>query len=296
MLISITTEHVYSSTTDIFEQMGKIYRAGFRGIDFTACRYIGQEYKYGDTEFFCDDWKSWIREIRAWGDAHNIRFTQVHNLTHNYFNSGNDTELLNDMIDRVFEACEILGIKVAVMHPAVPPGAGKDIKTCHNENAAFFKQKANIASYYNVSLAIENMVITKRFSKPYIWRYCNKPDQLIRLVDDIDEPNVGFCLDTGHSHYMGENVYETILKYGKRLIALHLHDNNQYYDHHLMPYHGTLDWDLFSKGIAEVNYQGALNFESFNATLHLPSALQELMLKEIFSVGCDLLKRIEKNG
>lgn len=293
MLLSITTEHVYREETTIFDQMKMIHDAGFRGIDFTACRYIDPKYRYGDTAFFSDDWKSWIREIKAWGDAHGVTFTQTHNLTHNYLATDQDSVFLNSMVDRVLEACEMLGIPATVMHPAVPVGKSGCIEECLEANARFFKQKAKVAAEHNVKLCIENLIITQHFDQPQQWRCCHTPDQLVKVVDMIDEPNVGFCLDTGHAHYMGEDIYQSVLRYGERLYALHVHDNNRYFDHHLMPYHGTLDWDSLLRGLADINYQGAFNYESFRATFSLPVEHQPLMLRQLYEIGTKMIQTLE---
>ena len=293
MLISITTEHVYRPETSLLKQLDMIYQAGFRGVDFTACRYIGEGLRYGDTHFFSDDWKAWIRDLRAWADARGMVFTQTHNLTHPYLESTDDIHLLNRMIDRVFEACEMLDIPVTVMHPAVPAGKANCPSDCLKANARFFKEKARIARDHNVKLCVENLIITRRFDDSSIWRYCHTPQQLIQLADEIDEPNVGFCLDVGHAHYMGENLFQTIKAYGSRLYALHVHDNNRYSDHHLMPYHGTVDWNAFARGIAEVDYHGSLNLESFRATISLPMDCQPLMLRQLFDVGAKIAAQVD---
>ena len=296
MIVSITTEHVYRKDTSIFDQLNLLKEAGFRGVDFTACRYIGPEYKPGSTKLFSDDWKSWVKDIKAWSDGNGMTFTQNHNLTHNYFATEGNTELLNSMIDRVFEVCEILQIPVTVMHPAVPPGMSGDISGCLKVNAGFIKEKAKKAAEHNVKIAVENLVITRSFDQQPIWRICHTKEQVCELVDRINEPNVGICLDTGHAHYMHEDLYQAILQYSTKLFALHIHDNNQFFDYKLPPFLGTIDWDSVVRGLAKIHYQGAWNFETYRSTIDLPVNLQVGMLKEIYKIGEFLVSKISDKG
>ena len=293
MRIVTTTEHVFTEDRPIFRQLDLLLESGFRYIDFTACCFIGPGRKYGDTIFFSDDWKPWIRDIRAYADKKGIVFTQTHNLMYNYFTGSEESELLNRMMDRVFEACGILGAPLTVVHPIAPPGAAGNIPECLRRNAAFFREKADRAAEHGVQLAVENMIVTRNFDGTTYWRYCSTPEQLIELVDAIDKPNVGFCFDVGHSHYMHENVYESVLKYGRRLISLHIHDNNLSDDQHVAPYSGSLDWDAFLKGLVDVRYAGDFSLESFRSTIRLPEETQPDMLRAMYRLSEWMVRRMD---
>ncbi len=293
MLISISTEHAYSEETTIFSIIDLLYEAGFRTLDFTACNYIHRGLKYGETEFFSDNWKQWIQEIKQYADSKGVVFNQSHNLMYNYFKTDDDTALLNSMIDRVLEACGLLEIPVTVVHPIAPVYAVEDLAECRRMNQAFFKEKAKVAENFGVKLAVENMIITRNTDSSKEWRYCNSPEQLIDLVDSIDMQNVGFCFDVGHSHYMYENIYESIMKYGERLISLHIHDNDSWYDQHIIPFSGSVDWNMFEKGIADCGYKGDFTLESFRSTIRLPRELQIGMLREMKLMSEWMVQRIQ---
>ena len=110
-------------------------------------------------------------------------------------------------------------------------------------------------------------------------------------MDAIDMENVRICLDVGHAHYMGENLYNTIKLYGKRLIALHIHDNNRMDDLHLLPFHGTLKWDDVLLGLRAVDYAGDFTFEIQNATRRAPEELYPQLCRTAFEIGQYLLRR-----
>ena len=79
------------------------------------------------------------------------------------------------------------------------------------------------------------------------------------LLDNYPEKHFGFCFDSGHANinYQLDKCY----KYCKRIIAVHLHDNDGNDDKHTAPFTGSLDWDLTAKILRESGYQGVLTYE-----------------------------------
>ena len=53
------------------------------------------------------------------------------------------------------------------------------------------------------------------------------PDVLVRLVDEVDNPFLGLCLDIGHLHVFSElDAVEWLRRTAHRLFYIHLHDND----------------------------------------------------------------------
>ncbi len=294
MRIVTTTEHVYRPDVSIERQLDILQDAGFDAIDFTTCCYLGPGVGYGENPLFGDDWKAWIRDVRAYGDSKGITFTQTHNLMFNYFKQDAQTELLNRMVDRAIEVNSILGAPLTVVHPIAPPGAERDVPACLKANANYFKEKARLARDLGVKLALENMIVTREFDGSRYWRYCAEPGQLIDLADAIDAQNVGFCLDTGHSHYMGEDIYQSVMGYRERLISLHIHDNDLSGDQHVTPYAGSLDWDAFLRALADSGYAGDFSLESFRSTIRLPGDTQGAMLRAMHDLSKHMVLEVER--
>ena len=90
-------------------------------------------------------------------------------------------------------------------------------------------------------------------------------DDLIRIIDAVGSERFAICLDTGHLNLVGEtNQEEFILKAGSRLRALHIADNQNYYDldEHLMPFgRGKVDFFAVVRGLRKVSYEGMFNYE-----------------------------------
>ena len=65
-------------------------------------------------------------------------------------------------------------------------------------------------------------------TEPRAFPLINSAAKALLLIQDIGRPNVGVCLDIGHSLYSGENVAEAIALLqgrGNRLFHLHMNDN-----------------------------------------------------------------------
>lgn len=85
---------------------------------------------------------------------------------------------------------------------------------------------------------------------------------LLKLMKELDSPNFGICLDTGHLNLAGESQTDFIRNCGSYLKALHLADNMGGFDEHLMPGgHGTVDFYGIVKALREIGYDGIFNYE-----------------------------------
>lgn len=91
---------------------------------------------------------------------------------------------------------------------------------------------------------------------------------LRKSFDMIDSKWKAICFDTGHAnearYYGGPGMYESIKVLGKNIEVLHLHDNQGFYDSHLMPLnnaYGAIDWEIVFNTLEEVGYKGTYNWE-----------------------------------
>ena len=53
---------------------------------------------------------------------------------------------------------------------------------------------------------------------------------------------------------------------GKRIKALHIHDNDGRDDLHLAPMTGTINWAVLCECLKQIGYNGDLSFETFMQT------------------------------
>ena len=86
-------------------------------------------------------------------------------------------------------------------------------------------------------------------------------EALVHLIEDeLDGIDVGVCLDYGHAHLMGD-LGEAIESVSGHLLTTHVHDNGGTRDDHLVPYAGSIDWDVAMMETQKIGYDGTLMFE-----------------------------------
>lgn len=113
-----------------------------------------------------------------------------------------------------------------------------------------FRQIAGYAESAQVRLALEN---TSR-------GYTRDPARLVALIEDLDVPNVGICIDTGHRNLVGDPV-AALRSVGSHLCTLHIHDNRGQRDEHLLPGGGNIAWQDIAQALDQIGYGGVFMYE-----------------------------------
>ncbi len=87
------------------------------------------------------------------------------------------------------------------------------------------------------------------------------PEALVALLEDeLDGFGVGICLDFGRAHLQGD-VGEAIETVSGHLRSTHLHDNHGTHNDHLVPYAGSIAWEMAMMETQKIGYDGAFIFE-----------------------------------
>jgi sugar phosphate isomerase/epimerase len=95
-------------------------------------------------------------------------------------------------------------------------------------------------------------------------------DALVDLLDELDMPEVGVCLDFGHAHLQGD-VVDAIETLSGLLLATHVHDNHGRRDEHLAPFEGTIDWTGALTALQKIGYDGTMMLELAGADPSAPA-------------------------
>jgi sugar phosphate isomerase/epimerase len=120
--------------------------------------------------------------------------------------------------------------------------------------AGNLKIMARAAASHGIRLALENMGKYMPLAQP---------DSLGRLVQAIDEPNVGYCVDSGHAHAFGESVPDWVRQAGDRLFETHFHDNRGIgLDEHGPVGFGTISWIDVILALDDIGFPGPVTFET----------------------------------
>ena len=92
------------------------------------------------------------------------------------------------------------------------------------------------------------------------------------LESDLDARHAGICFDFGHAHLMGD-VADAIEAAAEHLITTHVHDNHGRDDEHLVPFRGSVDWDMALMAMQKIGYDGTYVMELAGAGA--PAAILE---------------------
>jgi len=130
--------------------------------------------------------------------------------------------------------------------------------------------------------------------------HCSNPYEAAAYIDKMNalagRKAFGLCLDTGHLNLCRIPFCKYIPVLGDRIAALHIHDNMQNDDAHLMPYTGNIHWEEFCEEMHKIGYAGDLSFETFAQTnlQRLPAQLCPQFLSTIHAIGTYFQSQIKK--
>lgn len=105
------------------------------------------------------------------------------------------------------------------------------------------------AAKHGIRVGLEPL---NRFETNFLCRH----DQALRLAQDVNEPNVGVCLDAFHINIEEADPYQAILNTGKHLVDFHVADNNRF-----PPGEGALDWPKIISTLKQAGYDEQLTVE-----------------------------------
>ena len=148
------------------------------------------------------------------------------------------------------------GISCSYNEPELTP------EVVWEKNIALYSALVPVLRETGVMICIENLYAP---GNPVCEGICGDANEAVRLIDTLNEMAgetcFGLCLDTGHLHLLHKNVTNYIHTVGKRLHALHMHDNDGVTDQHNIPFSGSVRWKEFLAALKDVGYNDDLSFE-----------------------------------
>lgn len=132
----------------------------------------------------------------------------------------------------------------------VPP---EQRKTEWQRAVTNLRKVAKKAAEKDTELAIEPL---NRFESDLV----NTTEDALRLVNDIDHPAAKIMVDGFHMSIEEHNLEEAIKTAGDKLIHVQVSEN-----YRGTPGTGQTDWNSFLRGLKAVDYNGAVNIESFTS-------------------------------
>jgi sugar phosphate isomerase/epimerase len=163
-----------------------------------------------------------------------------------------------------------LGCRLWLFHPGSKTGLshiypGKDWQL----NLESVRVLLQVARREGVNVAIENT------PEPFP-SLMKSVDNFHRFYQDLND-DIGMVLDVAHAN-LNNQIQEFITQFSKKIVHMHVSDNNGDSDLHLGIGHGNIDWTAVAKLVKAADYNNLIMIES---TDHIEESLH--FLQELFN-------------
>lgn len=122
-------------------------------------------------------------------------------------------------------------------------------------SAAAIARLSALAADLGIHLSLE--VVNR-----YETNLMNTGREALKFLREIDSPNVSVHLDTYHMNIEESDMFSPVLEVGERLGYVHIGESHRGYLGS-----GTVDFSSFFRGLARINYDGPIVFESFSSAV-----------------------------
>lgn len=210
------------------------------------------------------------KQIRLF-KKHNLKLSSLHmayntNDLHYFWEEGKQGEKLKRNLIRDVKIAKKYGFTCVVVH-------------LFGKYSAIGEQRLDevlkVCEELCVPLAIENI---------------NCQELFLKVFENINSPWLKFCYDSGHNNIFDKD-FNYFKKFGNKLIALHLHDNNGKTDQHtISKISSSINWNNIAQNLAHTENL-SLDYELLN---RVPNNLTaEEYLKVAYTQACELEQKIE---
>ena len=265
-------------------QRYKIYKeAGFSCVDFNTSRT--------EMRFYTDPEEQMTRqmaEIRKELEGEGLSVHQIHGpwcWPPLKDETPEGRVLRAEEMKRSMRMAKLLGASNWVVHPIMPHRL-RDLPEGNASstwalNVEFMGWLLDYAKQVDVTICLENMP-HRNFSMA-------KPEKVLQLVKELNDPHFQVCLDTGHvATQEGLVLEQQVRMLGKHLQVLHVHDNNGEKDQHQWPGKGILNWESFTQALKDIGFDGVFSLETGPAD-GVPEAQFRQEAKELAQIARDYI-------
>lgn len=243
MKLATTTSDFTMFGASFLDSIKLIHDAGFRYIDVGV-----NESLVGH-----DNWREDAKRLLDYAESLDMKFVQAHSPDGNAFDWDYRDRLV-EITDRSIELCGILGIPNIVVHSGWDFTFTQD--QFHEEAYKYHQLFFPTMEKYNINVLIENTT-SKNLGGYAAWF---TGADMLEFLRYANHPLMHAVWDTGHGNTEG-NQYEQLVTLGKELYGIHVHDNSEHGDEHILPYLGTLNMDDLINGLMDADYKGYFTFE-----------------------------------
>lgn len=231
----------------IFEVLDAIHASGFRQIEVCSFRHHLDYHIESDVKRAGER----MRDLELHPFSFHAPFADAIDIT------DPNEAVRRAAVDELLTACHaaaVMGVRHIVLHPG-PERSGRPPQEEFLERMRHAADSLNIVakacSGLGLQLLLENML-------PHLL-FGHTSDMLF-LLGEIRECNVGTCLDTGHANLAGD-LGTVVNKLSGHLKMLHVNDNRGNSDAHLCPGDGVIDWRWLLGELKRYHFKGSLILE-----------------------------------
>ncbi len=255
-MIAVTISNAHQKGTP-FDLINAIKEAGFK--------HVFIEWYNKDWEISQQQQLDYVRKLGL-----NVIFAHLgYQKINNIWLEGEENESFVERYKNDLKLCKENGINLVCMHltsKSEAPGPNEiGLKR--------FQEIADYARDLGIKIAFENTKI--KGYQEYI-------------LKNIENDNVGICLDSGHLHAHFKDEIDFDL-FKNKIFCVHLHDNHGEKDEHLIPFEGTIDWNWMMDKLTECNYKGPVTMELVYQNRYI-----EQDMTEFYRKGYEAGQRLEK--
>lgn len=248
MKLATTTSDFYRYTGSSAESLRLIRAAGFKYADMSFCsEYVSRD------GIFADGYEKYVENIAKTADEVGIKLVQAHSPMGAPL-ADDGGRFIADTI-RCIDACGAWKIPNIVVHSGYEMGLTKEETLGRNKE--FFMPLLEAAEKHGVNILVENF---NRMCVPGLYWIDNAPD-LLEMIECVNHPLFHAVWDVGHANMQPMPQDEALRLLGGHVRALHIQDNLEDTDSHLLPFLGTLSLDSVMCGLSDIGYDGFFTFE-----------------------------------
>ncbi|MBQ9965147.1 MAG: sugar phosphate isomerase/epimerase [Clostridia bacterium] len=258
--------------------------AGFDGVDFSYD--LGDDY-----EGVGENYIEFAHKMKALLDKYGLDCVQAHapyTLGENH--KFDESEPLFKKVVRSIESASILGTKKIVVH-TIDVSPSNDV--CE-VNYRYYKALQPYAEKFDMIISIENLFTWVPAQRMHVGRL-SRPLEMNAFVKSLNSPHFAVCVDVGHASITGVEPEDYIANIDADLLkVLHVHDNDYFYDLHLLPFMGNLNFANITAQLKKKGYKGDLSYEVGGFIKKVPDDFLPTALKYSVDVGRYLISKIEE--
>ena len=257
-----TSTEISSATKILGEERAVEYcaKAGFDAWDFSMTEMFQYDWAKKvaikmEHPLFGNDYLKFARRFKQIGLDNGI----ICNQSHAPFPACS-TEI-RSYFKRAIECTAEAGGNICVIHP--------EAFSTPEENAEMYLELLPFAKEHGVKIATENMWAwntEKGHAEPCA---CSTPKNFLAHIEAVNDDDFVACLDIGHAEMKGlhTSAVDMILKLGKHVQALHIHDNDKWHDTHQIPFSMNIPFEEIVVALKQIEYKGYFTLEA-NAYLN----------------------------